>query len=101
MEESKKRAYIKQQATKKKQEGKLPPKATGQADQSTKRKPSEKVDHPPKKTKVMTGPNAGETPAKLPAKPGPGVRKGLMKGPVPVTKERPVLLREDSSYMLK
>ena len=59
------------------------------------------VDRPPKKTKVMIKPNAGETPAKLPAKPNPGVRKGLMKGPVPVTKECPVLLREDFSYVLK
>ena len=80
MEESKRRAYIKQQATRKKKEGKLPPKATGQANPST---------------------NAGEIPAKLLAKPGLGVGKGLMKGPVLVTEECPVLLREDSSYVLK
>ena len=66
MEESRRRAYIKQQAAKKKHEGKLPPKAMGQVDQSTKRKPTEKVDRLPKKPKVMTGPNAGETPTKLP-----------------------------------
>ena len=47
------------------------------------------------------GPNASEIPAKLPTKPGPGVRKGLMKGPAPVIEERHVLLREDSSYALK
>ena len=50
MEESRRRAYIKQQvAAKKKQEGSLPPKVTGQVNLSTKRKPSKKVDHPPKK----------------------------------------------------
>jgi len=67
------------------------------ADPSTKRKLSEKVDRPPKKPEVMTGPNASETPAKLPAKPGSEVGKG----PVPVTEELLVLLREDSSYALK
>ena len=67
------------------------------ANSSTKRKPSEKVDYPPKKLEVMTGPNASETPTKLPAKPGSGVGKG----PVPVIEELLVLLREDSSYALK
>ena len=47
------------------------------------------------------GPNAGKIPAKLPAKPGPGVGKGLMKGPAHVTEECPVLLCENSSYALK
>ena len=49
----------------------------------------------------MTGPNAGETLAKLLVKPGPKVGNGLMKGLVPVTKKHPILLREDSSYVLK
>ena len=102
MEESRRRAYIKQQAAaRKKQEGSLPPKVTGQANPSTKRKPSEKVDRPPKKPKVMTGPTVGETPntSKLPSKPGKG--KGLMTSEVPVTKKHPVLLRQDSQYALK
>ena len=47
MEESRRRAYIKQ-------EGNLPPKVMDQAN-SSKRKSSEKVDRPPKKPKVMTG----------------------------------------------
>jgi len=49
------------------------------------------------------GSTVGETPAtsKLPPKPSPGKGKGLMKGQVPITEERPVLLREDSSYALK
>ena len=102
MEDSKRQAYIKQQdAAKKKQKGSLPPKAMDQVNPSTKRKPSGKVDHPPKKPQVLTGPNVGETPAKLPLKPGPRMGKGLMKGHVPFTKEHPVLLCEDSSYVLK
>ena len=101
MEDNRRRAYIKQQATtKKKQEGSLPPKVTGQTNPSTKRTPLDKVDYPPKKPKV-TRPNASKTLAKLPPKPGPGVEKGLIKGPVPVAEERPVLFREDSSYSLK
>ena len=75
----------------------------GQANLSTKRKPSKKGDHPPKKPKVVTGPNIGETPAisKLPQKPGPRMGKGLMKGHVPIIEERPILFREDLSYALK
>ena len=43
MEESRRRAFIRQQvAAKKKMEGGLPPKVTSQANLSTKRKPSEK-----------------------------------------------------------
>ena len=76
---------------------------TGQANPSTKRKPSEKVDRPPKKPKVVTGLTVGETPAtsKLPPKPSPGKGKGLMKGADPVTEKRPILLLEDSGYALK
>ena len=71
MEESRRRAYIKQQVAKKNQEGSLPPKATGKANSSTKRKPSEKVDCPPKKPKVVVEPTVGKTAAigKLPHKP--------------------------------
>ena len=76
---------------------------TSQANPSTKRKPSEKVDRPPKKPKVVTRSTVGETPAtsKLPPKPGRGKGKGLMKGANPVTKKRLVLLRDDSGYALK
>ena len=77
MEESRRKAYIKAQATKKKQKSS---KATAQAHPSSKRKPSEKVDRPPKKPKVVAKPIVGETAAtgKLPPKPGKG--KGLMTG---------------------
>ena len=102
MEDSSRRAYIIQQAAaKKKQEVSLPSKATSQANPSTKRKLSEKVDHPPKKPKVVTGPNAGETPAKLAPKLGSEIGKSLMQGHILVPEERPILLREDWSYALK
>ena len=59
MEDSKRRAFIKQQATaKKKLEGSLPPKVMGKV---AKRKPSKKADHPPKKPKVVLGSIVGET----------------------------------------
>ena len=104
MEDSKRMAYIKQQATtKKKQEGSLPHKVTGQANPSIKRKPSKKVDRPPKKPKVVTGSTVAETLAtsNLPPKLGPRKGKNLMKGADPVTEKCPVLLSEDSGYALK
>ena len=97
MEESRRRAYNKAQATKKKQET---PKATGQAHSSNKRKPSEKVDHPPKRPKVVTEPTVGEaTTGKLSLK--PDMRKGLMTGGEPLTKKPLVLLCKDSQYALQ
>ena len=61
------------------------------------------MDHPPKKPKVVTGPIDGETlnTSKLPSKPGPSRRKGLIKGVDPVMEKCPVLLREDLGYALK
>lgn len=56
MEDSRRRVFIKQQAAvKKKLEGSLPPKVTGPANPSTKRKPFDKIDCPPKKLKVVMG----------------------------------------------
>ena len=72
----------------------MPPKATGQANSSAKRKPFEKVDYPSKKPKVVAEPTVGETVAtiKLPPKLGKG--KGLMMGVDPIVEKRPVFLRE-------
>ena len=52
---------------------------------------------------MVTGSIVGETPttSKLPLKPGIGKGKGLMTSHDPVTEKHPVLLREDSGYMLK
>ena len=78
MEDSKRRAFIKQQATaKKKLEGSLPPKVMGKV---AKRKPSKKADHPPKKPKVVLGLIVGET---------------------PTTVKLPPSFRKDSQYALK
>ena len=46
----------------------------------TKRKPSDKIDRPPKKLKVVTGSTVEETPNsnKLPPPPRPGKGKGVM-----------------------
>jgi len=59
MDDSKRRAFIKQQVAARKKLEDNP---------STKRKPSEKVDRPPKKPKVGSGSTVGETPtiSKLP-----------------------------------
>ena len=81
MEDSKRRAFLEQQAAaKKKLKGSLPSK--GQANPSAKRKPSEKVDRQSKKPKVVMKSVVGETLAasKLPPKPSPGKGKGLMTG---------------------
>ena len=68
----------------------------GQANPSTKRKPSEKVDRPPKKPKVVMGSIVGKMKGPDLVKPSLGKGKGLLKGPDLVTEKRPVLLREDS-----
>lgn len=89
MEEGRRKAYIKAQATaKKKQDGSFPPKSITQIPPSKKRS-SEKSNCPPKKPK--------ET-AML-----PGRRKGkdLMKGQVPDAPKPPILLCKDSQYALE
>ena len=54
MDAAKRRAYIKQQATaKKNQQGSQPPKGTGEANSSAKRKLSKKTNHLPEKPKVV------------------------------------------------
>ena len=83
MDAAKRRAVIKQQATKKKEmEGNLP-KETGLSNPSTKRKLPEKQGHLPKKPKTILEPFVGlEAKGKktvTPAKHGAG--NGLMKGP--------------------
>ena len=81
----------------------MPPKGTGPANSSTKRKLSDKIDRFPKKPKVAVGLIVRETPGthKLPPPPGPGKGKGLMMDQGPVTGKHPVLLREDVHYAFK
>ena len=96
MEDGRRRAYIKQQAALKKKEG------TGPSHPSTKRKPMDKTNRPPKKPKVMVG-FVGATPTetKLPPPPIHGKGKGLMTSQVPADGKRPILLRKDPQYALK
>ena len=103
MEDNKRRAYIKQQATKKKQDGIQLPKGTSPANPTTKRKPSEKTDCLPKKPKVAPKSIVGlKVEAKKTVTPLAQVRgKGIMTGPVLFTEKPPVFLREDSKYTLE
>ena len=104
MEDSKRRAYIKQQvALKKKQERSQPPKGMSPANPSAKRKQQEKTDCLPKKPKNVPEHVVGlkvET-KKMVTSLGPRKGKGLMTGPILVTKKPPDLLREDSKYVLE
>lgn len=59
MDDAKRRAFIKQQAAKKKQKGGQSSKGTGSANPSTKRKQPEKFDHLPKKPKTVPEPVVG------------------------------------------
>ena len=76
----------------------MPPKGTGPANPSIKRKPLDKTDRLLKKPKVTAGSAVEENPnaKKLPHLPGIGKGKGFMTGQGPVTEKCPVLLREDS-----
>ena len=78
------------------------PKGTGPVSPSTKRKPSKKTDHLPKKPKVVPEPVMGskvET-KKTVTSIRPGKGKGHITGPVSFEKP-PFLLCEDSKYALE
>ena len=105
MEDGKKRAYIHQQTivqAKKKQEEGVSPKGTSPLKPFIKRKTTYKVNHPAKKPKVVTGSTIKETSptTKLPPPPCPTKGKGLITTQGPISKKRPVLLREDSQYAI-
>lgn len=100
MEKGKRRAFIKQVAARKKQKGGLPNKGTGLVNPSTKRKLSKKTSCHPKKPKVTKVATVSVTTD--PNKPALVEKdKGLMTGQVLVAEKCPVLLREDSQYVLK
>ena len=103
MEDARRRAYIKQQAAKKKQEEGQPSKGTGLANPSTKRKLLKKSNRLPKKPKTTFEPIVGlKADAKKTVTPvGQGRGKGFMKGPATVSEKPPVLLHEDSKYVLE
>ncbi|KAL0008763.1 hypothetical protein SO802_010265 [Lithocarpus litseifolius] len=94
MDDTRRRAIIKQQASaKKKQEGGQPSKGTGSAHSSTKRKQPEKSDRLPKKPKTVPEPVVG---LKAEAKKAIGFQEGPF-----VTEKLPILLRKDSKYVLE
>ena len=101
MEDTKRRAVIRNLATKKKEtdEGAM---GTSSSKPSTKKRPLLKGDRAPKKQKVSTEPVIGlmaeGNKTVTPAKPGGG--KGLMVPPPGSQKKPPVLLREDPKYAL-
>lgn len=96
MDDAKRRALIKQQAAKKKQDP-----TSGSSNPSMKRQ-LEKPDRQVKKPRYVTGLPAVHEPVtvKLPPKLGVGKGKGLMTKPDPVQEKAPILLREDSQYAL-
>ena len=95
MEDGKRKAYTKQQATVRKKKG------TGTSNLSTTRKLSNKSDRPPKKPKLVKEPVVAiSVERKLPS-PIHGRGKGLMTGQVPGDGKCPVLLREDPQNALK
>ena len=103
MDAAKRKAIIKQQATKKKEVKGQQPKETGSSNTSTKESCQRSKVVSPKKPKTILKPVVGleakgrktVTPAKH------GVRKGLMKGPSTTQEKPPILLREDSKYTLE
>ena len=102
MEDAKRRAAIRVQATKRKEtdEGTM---GTSSSKPSTKKRPLPKGDRAPKKQKVSTEPVIGlmaeGNKTVTPAKHGGG--KGLMVLPPGSQKKPPVLLREDPKYALE
>ena len=101
MEDAKRRAAIRVQATKRKEtdEGAM---RTGSSKPSAKKRPLLKGDRAPKKQKVLTEPvivlMAEGNKTVISAKPRGG--KGLMVPPPGSQKKPPVLLREDPKYAL-
>ncbi|KAK9992974.1 hypothetical protein SO802_022677 [Lithocarpus litseifolius] len=85
------------------QQGGQPSKGTGLVKSSTKRKQPEKSDRLPKKPKIDPEPVMGlKAEAKKMVTPlDQGRGKGFIKDPAFVTENPPVLLREDSKYMLE
>ena len=102
MEDAKRRAAIKVQATKRKEtdEGAM---GTGSSKPSAKKRPLLKGDRAPKKQKVSTEPIIGlmaeGNKTVTPAKHGGG--KGLMVPPPGSQKKPPILLCEDPKYALE
>ena len=103
IEAAKRKAVIKQNATKKKEVGGQVYAVTGSSESSTKRKLLEKQGRLPKKPKTVLEPVMGlEAEGRktiTPTKHGAG--KGLMKGSSTTQEKSSVLFRKDSKYTLE
>ena len=102
MDDVKRRALIRSQATKKKESGNMAPMVIVASNPSIKRKPPSKGDHQAKKPKISLGLVVGlmadgktVTPVKHRAS------KGLMKAPSTIQEKPSVLLREDCKHALE
>ena len=103
MDDAKRKALIKSQATKKKETSDVAPKGTGSSNPFIKRKQPSKGNRPPKKPKVPLEPVVGlmAEGAKTVTLVKHGAGKGMMKAPSTSQEKPPVLLREDSKYALE
>ena len=102
MDDAKRRALIKAQASKKKESGDVALSVVVAINPSTKRKFAPKSDRQFKKPKVSLEPVIGlmdEGKTVTPTKHGAG--KGFMKASSNIPKKHPVLLREDSKHALE
>ena len=102
MDDVKRRALIKAQATKKKESDEAASSVTVAINPSIKRKSAPKVDRQEKKPKVSLVPVMGLMAEGKPATPVKhGAGKGLMKAPSNLPEKPPVLLCEDSKHTLE
>ena len=103
MDDAKRRALIRPQATKKKESGDVAPTVMVASNPSTKRKALPKANRPAKKPKVPLEPVVGlmAEGAKTVTPMKHEVGKGLMKAPSTNQEKPPVLLREDSKHALE
>ena len=102
MDDAKRRALIKAQATKKKESGDVAPLVTVAINPSIKRKSAPKGDRQAKKPKVSLEPVVGlmaEGKTATPVKHGAG--KGFMKALSNIPEKPPILLHEDSKHALE
>ena len=97
MDDAKRNALIKKQATKKKESGNVASSTTVAINPFIKRKSTPKEDHQAKKPKVSLEPVIGLMAEGKTANPMKhGVGKGFMKAPSNIPEKPPVLLLEDS-----
>ena len=102
VDDAKRRALIKAQATKKKESGDVAPLVTVAINPSIKRKSAPKGDRQAKKPKVSLEPVVGlmaEGKMATPVKHGAG--KGFMKALSNIPEKPPILLHEDSKHALE